>query len=485
MEILKYKTLNSYSSLVCHFAFACFFWVASLSVFLGSIPIILIILSFLLFVSTLISLTEEQSYFWCLYYFFLCTLYFWVGFPGSIVDHYSHERAVSVGKYFIGAIQYVPFFALLGIVVFSGKHFINAIRGYWLVMLFGVYLVVLNYGSYDQSFIVEVRNFLGIFVFFMIGRFLAPRIDFHLFFSGLLFVAIVVSLFGIFEYVFRWDFWIDLFPARYVSSLKEAGTDASGIIGNKVIGINGEVYYRMSSFFYTPPHAAYNFVFFTVMFWYLIKDGFIRLSDRHLRYPLILFFGGCAFLTLIKAGWGQLAIAAIFILISTNKKLHAWLRKPTFFKVFSVMMLMVMIAILLLFLYLQSGVVSTGRAHMEATLEIFSFDLKQLALGGANPEFNILNSDSGVATLIFSTGLMGYIMFVSMVILILKQVLENKWNGRAGIAIVALILGWFSALHFTSSACSPMGNFILFFSAGLLSSASAVYRNVGCWRAQC
>lgn len=448
---------------------------ASISIALGESALLLIFLGLIIAVGLVSGFIYKKEMFWVLYYVVLTCVYIITGYFGDVLYDYESHLAVKLGRWFVGAVQLFPFFVLTGLMIANFKHVINSLHKLWPVALLIIYLI-LRVGEIDQTFFVQIRNFCGIFVAYILGKIVAPILDIRKFFKYILIFAIFVCLFGFFEYVFRLDFWVDMFPARYVSELKAAGTFANGVIGNKLIGINGVLFYRMSSVFYAPPHAAYNFVFFTLMFWSLFSSRIIVAKQNVIPFLVGALFLSCVVLSFIKAAWGQFAIAAFFMTITTKKTVSRWCRNISKTRSLIILISAIGGGILLLILYLGSGITSTARAHLAATLVIFDYGLGNLVFGKPGGGFNVLNSDSGVATIIFTGGLVGYAFVLIGLTEIVRQILKNRANGRAGFAIVGLIAGWFTALHFTSSAWSPMGNFILFFSAGLLSSRQAFER---------
>ena len=414
---------------------------------------------------------------WPIYYFFLCLLYFVVGYLSWPEDYTDVD--IDAGRKLVAFYQFLPIvFAVLYSLVKRNKQ--NN-KFFLVLMTFVLYIIVVKRFSFNAETIVSIRNFTGIFFIFLCGQLIGTYCSEKKIYLRFFYVSLIVSLFGLIEYFWGLDYWAHCFPAKFVSDLKNAGTLDNGVIGNKLIGINHKVYYRLSSFFYTPPHAAYNFVFYALFFPVFFKS-FIRNRSFLFFYCFILFcfYSLLVFMTLIKAGWGQFVIALICYLVLMLFGLDVKVRYLGVKGIVFVMLLAIGIMAIGMWLYFVSGVVSTGGAHYQAFLQVFHFNIFEILFGinDLTLKFSVLNSDSGFATIVFSIGVAGYVIFVLFFVHVIKSILSNHYNSSVGIMLSSLLVAWFMTLHLTSSAWSVMGNFILFFSAGFFSESRSHLRKV-------
>jgi len=427
----------------------------------------------------LLAMVSDAKVAWPVYYVVLSSIYFWVGYSTWIFG-FSTDKYVETGRIFVGIIQYLPFIAMLAY-FFLYKKTTRRIKDLYLIwFLFVGYIVLKNISNSSAlETAIQIRNFVGPLTYFMIGiyvSYVSGAVATKIIYRYIYLFAVIIACFGVLEYLWGQNFWLEYFPAQFVSDLKMAGAGDGGIIGNKLIGINHVVYYRLSSIFYTPPHAAYNLVFFALFFYVYFRSKYIKLSSQSrsvISSLHIICFSILVFLTLIKAGWGVYVIALlVYFVISRNMSGRAV--SISFIKILLLFFLGVFGAIVGVWLYTASGVVSTGRAHIAAFMYVFGLPFGKLIFGGHDPNFYILNSDSGFATIVLSIGVVGYSVFFLSICLMIKRILENKNHNKISLMLVSLIVGWFMALHLTSSAWSPMGAFILFFSAGFFSGPRAM-----------
>lgn len=420
-------------------------------------------------------LHTHHARWWVVYYLMLATSYFWAGYFGDIAADVHWDDAMAVTQLFIGYVQFIPFFALIGVWLVFPRSALNDLRRFPIFILYLAYLVGVLALNPDFTAMITLRNFSGFLVAFLLGMHYARHIDVAGFFLGILGVAMVLVVFGLFEYSLDWYFWRELFPSEFVAGIKGAGTDSQGVIGNKFVGINGVPYLRMSTVFYEPHHAGDTFAYLTLLIWPLLRDGLLPIKEaRSLKLPLTLLFFACLALTLVKSAWGLFVLALLVFTLGHWSPLARILARASMTRVTVMLFLTLAVAIGLFFLYTSFGLVDTAGSHFQAMMQVTTIDSTNTLLFGMSDEVAVLNSDSGLATMIFSTGLISYILYILCLTAIVAPLLRRRTSTT--LALSSLIIGWYGIIHM-ASAWSPMVTFILFFSAGLLVNPPA-----GSWR---
>ncbi len=453
--------------------FGILIFICLISLLVVEIPIIflwsILVFSFIVFFSKELATSESFIIF---YYFILVISYFLVGYFGIYSFNQSPYVTIFYSRILVGMFHFLPFFIVFGLSIYS-KHFRKILLyKYFVIVLLLIYILVINifiHPNLDMSLIIQIRNFLAPFVAFLWGSYASDKIRLDLFYKSLLFIALIITFFGFFEYWLNYNFWLNFFPCYFVALIKKAGTLDNGLIGNKIIGMGNKVFFRMSSFFYEPKFAGYNFVFYFFFLIALIKERLIRFSPKILGAFCLLVLLLCIILTFIKSAWGVFGISIVILsslkLIGIKK-----IEKYKFILTWVLLFLGVFGSIGLILVFLKLGISSTTITHVRATLNIFNFSFKELLFGRKLENFNILNSDSGLATIIFSIGFVGYFIFTYGIVKILNNILETDSFSFIKLVFFSLIIAWFAALHFKSDVWSPLGNFIIFFTAGVVSN---------------
>jgi hypothetical protein len=270
-------------------------------------------------------------------------------------------------------------------------------------------------------------------------------------------------LFGYFEISQGWLFWRDCFNSYFITELKNAGESLYGMIGNKTTSMFGQVYLRMNSVYYEPHHLSLTLAYFIFIFYALKKTKLLKIEGF---FFLVLFFFlvFALLLALVKAGYGFLTLSFIWLYILKFLKPSIKQKKKYFF---SLLILNIGVVGILLFIMLGAKIGNTGHTHLAAALAIFDVVNPMLLLFGAPSEFQVLNSDSGFATIIFGIGFVGYFLFL----LVLAEMLTylNRNIHPIKYYMMALVFAWFGTTHLVSSTWSPMASFLLFFLIGLSS----------------
>ncbi len=406
------------------------------------------------------------------YYFLLIVSYFIVGYFGVYSFSYFPNLSLFYARISVAFLHFLPIFVVISLTLHYQRFRKMLLYDYFGIIFFVFYVLVINFlhQNFGMQLIVQIRNFFELFAAFLWGAYVSSKINFKYFYKSIVLIALVVIFFGLFEYFFKYDFWINYFPSYFVALIKKSGTFENGLIGNKAVGIGGKVFFRMSSFFYEPKFAGYNFVFYFLFLVALLKEKLIKLRPILLCYLLCFIFLICIMLTFVKSAWGVLVNSLIILIFLKIVGVNKVRKHPLIWTSITILLGLFSGIGLILFFIKFLGITSTTMAHVQATLEVFQFSPKELLFGKKCEEFDILNSDSGFATIIFSIGFIGYILFTFGIIKILKEVIKNSDFIFLRLIMFSLIIAWFIVLHFKSDVWSPLGNFIIFFTAGLVSN---------------
>jgi len=397
----------------------------------------------------------SNKIFWVIYYFFLSSEYFLIGYFGG---HY--ENSLFIAKLAVGFFQFLPLIVLIFLLLNKENQKI-ILKNFKFSLFYLIYVIfdIILHNNINLDGLVFFRNFSMFFISFLVGIFLSRFISLPNYFKYLIPIMLVYVLFGYFEQSQGWMFWKDWFNSYFITDLKGAGQSLYGMIGNKTTAIRGKVYLRMTSVYYEPHHLSLTLAYFTFIFYALKKTKLLKISwFAFLLIFLFLFFA--LLLTIVKAGYGLFILAFIWVTILKFLKLNS--KKLNFF---ILLLLNIVIVSILLFILLNMGLGSTANTHLSAALAVFDLINPLLLLFGAENGFQVLNSDSGFATIIFGIGFIGYFLFM----IVLSEMLTylNKNIHPIKYYMMSLILAWFGTTHLVSSTWSPMVSFLLFFLIGL------------------
>jgi hypothetical protein len=415
------------------------------------------LIGILLLISYIFYFRKELLYnkiFWVIYYFFLSSQYFLIGYFGGY-----YENSLFIAKLVVGLIQFLPIYIFL--LLLLNRNNLKIIKNFKFTIFYFIYLIliIVLHNNLNLDGLVLFRNFSIFIISFFVGIFVAKYISISSYFKSLIPLLLVYVLFGYFEQSQGWIFWRDWFNSYFVTDLKSAGQSMYGMIGDKTTAIKGEVYLRMSSVYYEPHHLSLTLAYFIFIFYALKKTKLLHLK-WFVFLQLFIFLFVALLLTLVKAGYGLFILAFIWLYLL---KLIKPKNKKSYF--FSMLVINIGIVGILLFILLNIGLGSTANTHLNAALAVFKLINPMLLLFGATNEFQVLNSDSGFATIVFSIGLIGYLLFL----LVLAEILTylNKNSHPIKYYMMALVFAWFGTTHLVSSTWSPMVSFLLFFLIGL------------------
>jgi hypothetical protein len=447
---IKEKFINIY---MFPFLFLPFLFLLVSNLFFSLIVILLLIIYIFYFRKELL----YNKFFWIMYYCFLSSQYFLIGYFGGY-----YENSLFIAKIVVGLFQFLPMFILL-LFLANIYNLKIIIKNFKFTIFYFIYLILIMvlYNNLNLDGLVFFRNFSMFIVSFFIGIFLARYISISSYFKYLIPLLLVYALFGYFEQSQGWMFWRDYFNSYFISELKGAGQSMYGMIGNKTTKIYNEVYLRMTSVYYEPHHLSLTLAYFTFIFYALKKTKLLQLKwFVFLQFFIFLFVA--FLLTLVKAWYGLFILAFIWLYII---KIIKPKNKKSYF--FSMLVINIGIVGILLFVLLNIGLGSTANTHLNAALVVFKFINPVFILFGNGGEFNVLHSDSGFATIIFGIGFVGYFLFL----LVLAEMLTylNRNIHPIKYYMMALVFAWFGTTHLVSSTWSPMASFLLFFLIGLSS----------------
>ncbi|WP_421865994.1 hypothetical protein [Motiliproteus sp.] len=373
----------------------------------------------------------------------------------SIYPGYTH---------FVGFVHVLPFI-LLPLVVYR-ISLGTSLAFYFFYIAF--VLSVSLFKSDVKTTAVVVRNLCLFFTAFVIGSYcLIPdeaRKSFLYCVLGMLFIIVAF----VFLDSFGVEFWTVWFDSAFVSALKNAATFDNGMISNKWSYNSGIMIYRLSSIFFEPHHFGQLSAFFSVLSWSFYESS--RKNKLIFLALSVLFFLFCM-LSFVKTAWMMLVVSYM-----TYFLLHK-LYRPGRIKSVLFLLLYCFIGYFLVSAYMLLGIADTASTHLDAMLLSFqlnNFSEYLIGIGtvgsgyhagvNAHESFSVLQSDSGLSTIVLSVGFIGLSGFFYLILLVVKQVGFAQKINRACSSVV---LGWFSIIPFVSSGFSPVVVFPLFFTAGL------------------
>ena len=318
--------------------------------------------------------------------------------------------------------------------------------------------------------IVKIRNFVLPFIWFYIGLFLAKRYT-----RGILrylFLAAFLSLLGgaALDIVGGRYFWLNIFPTEFIASVKNSPVIAGGLFGNKLSYLAGNIYYRVSGLFVEPHHFGHMAVILTGM-------------AAMLGNPVLLFLcAALAAFSLVKSSclFGAITFWA-YVFFSRFRWLFLWVMKSPvrIFMVFiSLGFFLVVLGLVGSWLIPQS----TIGTHLEAFFVIAQLPSSSLLLGShmasvghvssttTATEFSLLQSDSGLASLVFSIGIFGTCLFffmLSIILFYLGRVCIGSVAVKSGLMVFSMLIGWAAMIPFVASGFTPIVSALPFLLAGI------------------
>ena len=404
------------------------------------------------------------SSFWLTYYICLSSIYFTLGYLNWVSENATTQSA----KVVIGIMHFMP--AVVFALSLVSKTFVGLLtKNFKLTLLYlfyvSVVILIYNYSGDINDKLVYLRNFT-IFIFSFLLGINAKKVKPDSFFLAIIVVITLYVVFGFAEQSVGWYFWDKLFNTYFVTELKGSGMSSYGMIGSKTTYWSGDIIIRMSSVYYEPHHLSITLAYMSLLLIGFYMSNMLKL-DFFFVSVLFCVFASALFLTFVKSGYGLFICGCAWWLYFRTMNIYGIYRSNKRSKLHFILLSAssVILAFVLTKLLIILSIENTANTHLAAAMSVFESKISASMIFGNIEKFQVLNSDSGFATIVHGIGFLGYFLFV----MVMAEMLHflSKQHGRFRFYGMALILGWFSVTHLVSSTWSPMVSFLLFFLLGL------------------
>jgi len=398
-----------------------------------------------------------------LYSLLLTSIYFFIGYLALLTGSTDSISLYTMVAGFVILLPVIFGGIVYGINMFDGI-FISTFKPDNVFVIIAILYFIYSAARQGDltSGVVFFRNSAGFFLIFVFAVHMSRYMHIGGWNKSLYLLFAFAFFFAVMDLLLGYDFWRLYFPSNFIGEIKHAGVDENGVMGNKYNTFMGVRLYRISGAFFEPHHLGHFFAILSAFF-FVNKKWFVFFASL-----LILLA------TFVKSSY------LFFVLIVVYYNYLSRLRRRLDMNLILYSIVMVFILVKWLSLLFPH---STIGAHLQSSLLVFdlidrpsdflfgnSYGSTYDAGGNSLENFSVLASDSGLSSVILSSGFIGAIMFLILFKVILKLVdrARLQFKNSSVIFYESLVCSWFSMLPFASSHLSPVVSFFVFFPAGLI-----------------